>query len=40
MIARTEAQIMENWACKEHQLVSIVCVTYNQEQYIKDAIEV
>ncbi len=39
MIEKTEAQIMENWENDTPPLVSVICITYNQEQYIADAIE-
>ena len=39
MMKRTEAQIMENWQCQSPPLVSIICVVYNQEAYVIDAIE-
>lgn len=39
MVARTEAQIMESWQHHELPLVSIICITYNHQPYITDAIE-
>jgi len=37
---RTEADIMASWECSsEKPLVSICCITYNQESYIEDALE-
>ncbi len=39
MMERTEAQIMKNWGQQKFPLISIVCITYNHELYIKDAIE-
>lgn len=39
MITRTEAQIIENWQHPESPLVSIICITYNHEPYIADAID-
>lgn len=39
MTLRTEAQITKNWIQNQSPLVSIVCVTYNHEYYISDAID-
>jgi len=39
MMMRTETCIKENWEHHGPPLISIVCVTYNHEQYITDAIE-
>lgn len=39
MRQRTETDIIKNWRDNGLPLVSIVCITYNQEQYITDAIE-
>ncbi|EKD74014.1 MAG: hypothetical protein ACD_45C00111G0001, partial [uncultured bacterium] len=39
MIERSEVHIMENWRHRESPLVSVVCITYNHERYIADAIE-
>jgi glycosyltransferase involved in cell wall biosynthesis len=37
---RTEDDIIKSWKCSyEKPLVSICCITYNQENYIEDAIE-
>jgi len=36
---KTEGQIMSNWKNQGKPLVSVVCITYNHEHYIKDAIE-
>ncbi|OGT39973.1 MAG: hypothetical protein A3E81_01800 [Gammaproteobacteria bacterium RIFCSPHIGHO2_12_FULL_36_30] len=38
-MARTEAQIVESWLHTESPLVSVICITYNHEPYIADAIE-
>ncbi|EKD71933.1 MAG: Glycosyltransferase, partial [uncultured bacterium] len=40
MTGRTEKQIIESWKHREStSLVSIIYTTYNQEQYVIDAIE-
>ena len=39
MTVKTEAQIMENWKRDQPSLVSVICLTYNQEHYINDAIK-
>ena len=37
---RTEADIIASWECSsEKPLVSICCITHNQESYIEDALE-
>ena len=38
MISITQEMIMHNWKSKE-TLVSIRCVTYNQEKYISQALD-
>jgi glycosyltransferase involved in cell wall biosynthesis len=39
MATRTEQEIMKNWKNDGPPLVSVVCITYNHEPYIRDAIE-
>ncbi len=39
MATRTEQEIMKNWKYDGPPLVSVVCITYNHELYIRDAIE-
>ncbi|KFK97884.1 MULTISPECIES: glycosyltransferase [unclassified Serratia (in: enterobacteria)] len=39
MFKLTEAQIMSNWSIEEPIGVSICCITYKQEKYIKQAID-
>ena len=39
MLGRTQEQIMHSWKQEETPLVSIICATYNHENYIRDAIE-
>ncbi len=39
MATRTEQEIMKNWKYDGPPLVSVVCITYNHEPYIRDAIE-
>ena len=36
---RTEQEIMQNWSKREKPLVTVSCITYNQEKYIEDAIK-
>ncbi len=36
---RTQDEITKNWGKQEDPLVSVVCITYNHEAYISDAIE-
>ena len=36
---RTQEEIMRNWREQNSPLVSVVCITYNHEPYIRDAIE-
>lgn len=36
---RTQNEITKNWVKQEDPLVSVVCITYNHEAYISDAIE-
>ncbi len=36
---RTENEITKNWKTLDPPLVSVVCITYNHEPYIRDAIE-
>ena len=38
-MARPEAEIMQRWKLNESPLASVICVTYNHEPYIRDAIE-
>ena len=35
---RTETEIMQTWNPADKTLVSVACITYNHEKYIKDAI--
>ncbi len=39
MIKKTQNQITKDWPLSREPLVSIVCVTYNHEMYISDAID-
>ena len=39
MNLRNEAEIMKCWTPNSKTLVTIVCITYNQEKYIEDAIK-
>lgn len=39
MPQRTEQEIMQNWKYMDPPLVSVCCITYNHEPYIRDAIE-
>ncbi len=39
MPQRTEQEIMRNWKYMDPPLVSVCCITYNHEPYIRDAIE-
>lgn len=39
MATRTEQEIMKNWKYDGPPLVSVVCITYNHELYIRDALE-
>jgi glycosyltransferase involved in cell wall biosynthesis len=39
MIKKTQNQIIKDWPLASEPLVSIVCVTYNHEKYISDAID-
>ncbi len=39
MYHKTEQEIMKNWSTEEKPLVSVCCVTYNQQRYIREAIE-
>lgn len=39
MSQRTEQEIMRNWKYMDPPLVSVCCITYNHEPYIRDAIE-
>ena len=39
MTQRTEQEIMKNWKYMEPPLVSVCCITYNHESYIRDAVE-
>lgn len=36
---KTEEQIIANWGDKENVLVSVICIAYNHEFYIEDAIK-
>ncbi|MEZ9788737.1 glycosyltransferase family 2 protein [Vibrio breoganii] len=38
-ISKSENEIIQGWTYKDRVYVSIVCTTFNQEIYIKDAIE-
>lgn len=39
MPQRTEQEIMRNWKYMDPPLVSVCCITFNHEPYIRDAIE-
>jgi glycosyltransferase involved in cell wall biosynthesis len=39
MAKRTEQEIMKDWNYSDKPLVSVCCITYNHELYIRDAIE-
>lgn len=39
MSQRTEQEIMKDWNYIDKPLVSVCCITYNHESYIRDAIE-
>ncbi len=39
MTIRTEAHVMENWRRDASPFVSILCITYNHEEYISKAID-
>ena len=39
MLDRTQEQIMPSWTSLEPCMVSVVCITYNHELYIREAIE-
>ena len=39
MFLKTQEQIMQNWIAMEVPLVSIRCITYNQERYIAQALD-
>lgn len=39
MIAKTEKEIMKNWKAYEKPLVSICCVTYNHENFIRMSLD-
>lgn len=39
MCQRTEQEIIKNWGTEEKALVSVCCETYNQQRYIREAIE-
>lgn len=39
MMNKTEKEIMKNWETIDIPVVSIICMTYNHEKYIADAIE-
>ena len=39
MFLKTQEQIMQNWKAMEVPLVSIRCITYNQERYIAQALD-
>lgn len=39
MLERTQELIMQSWKMVEPCVVSVVCITYNHEQYIREAIE-
>lgn len=38
-MARSESELTRNWQNSELPLVSVVCITYNHERFIRDAIE-
>ncbi|MDB4789950.1 glycosyltransferase [bacterium] len=40
MIKKTQQQVMKDWGCRfQTPLVSVLCLTYNQESFISDAID-
>ena len=39
MFLKTQEQIMQNWKAMKVPLVSIRCITYNQERYIAQALD-
>ncbi len=39
MYQRTEEEIMKNWSKQEKSIVTVCCITYNQERYIDGAIK-
>ncbi len=39
MIEKNETEIMKNWTYMEPPLLSVTCMTYNQENYIADALD-
>ena len=39
MIKKTEIEIMKNWHSYDGPIVSILCLTYNHENYIEEAID-
>lgn len=39
MIDKTESEIMKNWLSHDNPIVSILCATYNHEDFIKEAID-
>ncbi len=39
MFSKRQEQIMENWGSLREPLVSIVCITFNHEQYISQALD-
>ncbi len=39
MINKTETEIMKNWKTQENPVVSILCATYNHENYIEEALD-
>lgn len=39
MVMKTETEIMENWKIQKNPIVTILCATYNHENYIEEAID-
>jgi len=39
MYQRTEKKIMQNWSTLETPLVTVCCITYNQQRYIEETIK-
>lgn len=39
MIKKTETEIIKNWKTQENPVVSILCIAYNHENYIEEALD-
>ena len=39
MFLKTEKEIMQNWGQEENPVVTVCCITYNQERYIEQTIK-